>query len=137
MSKSNIALLLFVLCRLVLGIDATAAQTLSSLAMVLRRMRVELVITRVTNGSIRRLLVAHKIISAKDLGGCDAAGLSGCYKNNKHNDIVTTDAPVGAAGDLEEPLIQQQPSNEDLEDDYGYCRVFETLNEGAKYAEDR
>jgi hypothetical protein len=55
-------------CRRVLGIDATAAQTLGSLAMVLRRMGVELVISRVANRSIRRLLVAHGIISGSSAG---------------------------------------------------------------------
>jgi hypothetical protein len=57
------------LCRRVLGIDATAAQTLGSLAMVLRRMGVELVISRVANRSIRRLLVAHGIITSSSAGG--------------------------------------------------------------------
>jgi hypothetical protein len=37
--------------------------------MVLRRMGVELVITRVANRSIRRLLVAHGIISASSGAG--------------------------------------------------------------------
>eukprot|EP00878_Enallax_costatus_P013193 GHUV01013790.1.p1 GENE.GHUV01013790.1~~GHUV01013790.1.p1 ORF type:complete len:1035 (+),score=287.38 GHUV01013790.1:628-3732(+) len=120
--------------RQVLGIDATAAQTLASLAMVLRRLGVELIMTRVTNRSIRRLLVAHKIISAKDLGGSDAAGLSGSGSVTQGTQNNTSSNPR----DLEEPLIQQQQQpEEDAEDDYGYCRVFETLNEGAKYAEDR
>lgn len=62
------AMLALVLRRRVLGVDATAAQTLGSLVMVLRRIGVELIITRVTNPSIRRLLVAHGIISGSDTG---------------------------------------------------------------------
>jgi hypothetical protein len=61
--------LISAVCRRILGIDATAAQTMGSLAMVLRRMGVELVITRVANRSIRRLLVAHGIISASSGAG--------------------------------------------------------------------
>lgn len=51
-----------------LGIDATAAQTLGSLALVLRRMGVELVISRVASRSMRRLLVAHGIITGGSAG---------------------------------------------------------------------
>jgi hypothetical protein len=67
MAIGNAHMFLFTkLCRRVLGLDATAAQTLGSLALVLRRKGVELVLTRVTNSGIRRLLRAHGVISAHD-----------------------------------------------------------------------
>lgn len=117
-----------------LGIDATAAQTLGSLAMVLRRMGVELIITRVTNKSIRRLLVAHGIISATDAGGSNAAGITGAVGNGGN---ISRGSPNELSlnsemTDAEQPLLQQEQ-----EEEPGYCRVFDTLNEGAKYAEDR
>lgn len=107
--------------RRVLGVDATAAQTLSSLAMVLRRMGVELVISRVTNKSIRRLLVAHGIISASDVGGSAAVP------------EVAGGAAAAGQGDEEQQLLETEVPPEEQ----GACRIFETLNEAAKYAEDR
>lgn len=85
--------------------------------MVLRRMGVELIIARVNRKSIRRLLVAHGIISASDAGGFAAV-------------------PSVAGGDEEQqPLLQEPADNE--QEGFAYCRVFGTLNEAAKYAEDR
>lgn len=133
--------------RQVLGIDATAAQTLASLAMVLRRMGVELVITRVTDKSIRRLLIAHKIISARDSGGSDAAGITAGTAEGSGSSpgavasSTTGEVLAGCSSDLEQPLLEQQQQQGEAavesDEDYGYCRVFDTLNEGAKYAEDR
>jgi hypothetical protein len=42
------------------------------------------------------------------------------------------------ADEQQQPLLdhQQQQAAED-DDDLGFCRVFDTLNDGAKYAEDR
>uniref|UniRef100_A0A383VST7 STAS domain-containing protein n=1 Tax=Tetradesmus obliquus TaxID=3088 RepID=A0A383VST7_TETOB len=97
----------------VLGIDATAAQTLGSLALVLRRMGVELVISRVASRSMRRLLVAHGIITGGSAGHAESAA-------------------VGSTPDEQQPLLDDV-SDEEL----GFCRVFDTLNDAAKYAEDR
>lgn len=103
--------------------DATSAQTLASLAMVLKRMDVELVLTRVTKPSIRRLLVAHGIISPKESKS----------SSNRHMDVA-----AGTDAEQQQPLFEQDDQEEEDEEEAGrYCRVFDTLSAGAKYAEDK
>jgi len=108
-------------------VDATSAQTLASLAMVLRRMDVELILTRVTKPSIRRLLVAHGIISPAD----------GAADSHRSSSSAGGHVPGGAGGDHEEqqPLLADQ--DEETTSSSGYCKVFDTLSGAAKYAEDR
>jgi ribosomal protein L12E/L44/L45/RPP1/RPP2 len=95
---------------------------MASLNMVLRRMGVELILTRVTQHSIRRLLAAHGIIAPS---------------------AVASSTPAAAtSGDVEEqqqPLLTQarEEQQQQEEEEGGFCRVFDTLNEGAKHAEDR
>ena len=107
--------------RRVLGVDATAAQTFGTLVMVLRRMGVELVLTRVTSRTMRRLFAAHGLIHPR-------------YAQRK-------DEGHGAAvvGPEESPaVVLAMEQKEEEEDEEGrYCRLFDTLNEGAQYAEDK
>jgi hypothetical protein len=115
----------------VLGVDATSAQTLSSLSMVLRRMGVTLIITRVTQPSIRRLLVAHGLISSADAAA--AAAVVDDPASRQHSSTAAAAGGGGHDPELQQPLLQGE------EGDQGgsYCRVFNSLSAGAKYAEDR
>ncbi|KAI8470530.1 MAG: hypothetical protein J3K34DRAFT_255209 [Monoraphidium minutum] len=61
--------------RRVLGVDATAAQLLGSLRIVLRQMGVELVLTRVRDGTMRRLFVAHGLVAP---GPAEDDGIAYC-----------------------------------------------------------
>lgn len=119
------------LYRRVLGVDATSAQTLASLAMVLKRMHVELIITRVTRPSIRRLLGAHGIISPEDAAAAPVSSSSGTGAAGGSADAGDAD---GVDPELQQPLLQEQ---DEEAGNGGYCRVFDTLSGGAKYAEDR
>jgi hypothetical protein len=109
-------------------VDATSAQTLSSLAMVLRRMGVELVLTRVTNPGIRRLLAAHGIIAphATSSSSSNRGGGSGAADSDVEQQLLLPGAAAATAA-VEDAVAGDQ----------GFCRVFGTLNEGAAYAEDR
>ena len=54
-------------CRMVRGLDATAAQSFGSLRNLLQRMSVELIIVELENASATSLLHAHGVIGP---GGC-------------------------------------------------------------------
>jgi hypothetical protein len=108
----------------VLGIDATSAQTLSSLAMVLRRMGVELIITRVPKPSIARLLGAHGIVSPADAAGVAAEGCS--------SGSGAAAAAESGSDPEQQPLLQEEG-----QEGGSYCRVFDNLSSAARYAEDR
>ena len=54
-------------CRMVRGLDATAAQSFGSLRSMLQRMSVELIIVELENASAPSLLHAHGVIGP---GGC-------------------------------------------------------------------
>jgi hypothetical protein len=48
------------------------------------------------------------------------------------------EAASSTSDEQQQPLLdQQQLQAADDDDDLGFCRVFDTLNDGAKYAEDR
>jgi hypothetical protein len=84
--------------------------------MVLRRMGVELVLTRVTSRTVRRLFVAHGLIHPRD--GPQALSAGGSSSSGGADVAVKVE--------------------EEEEEEYGvYCRVFDTLNDGSQYAEDR
>jgi hypothetical protein len=53
----------------VVGLDATAARTFGTLRNSMQRANVELVLTHVDDGQIRRLLAAHGVIDRPDGGG--------------------------------------------------------------------
>ncbi|KAF6261741.1 hypothetical protein COO60DRAFT_1699671 [Scenedesmus sp. NREL 46B-D3] len=114
----------------ILGIDATAAQTMGSLVLVLRRLGVELVISRVASSSIRRLLAAHGIISSSSASSSSSSSSAGSAE---------AAGMAGAADEQQQPLLEQQQEQQAAGDDdeLGFCRLFNTLNGGAKYAEDR
>jgi hypothetical protein len=120
-------------CRRVLGVDATSAQTLSSLSMVLRRMGVTLIITRVTQRSIRRLLAAHGLISPADAAAAAAAEGGSNAVSRQHSSAAAAAAGGGQDPELQQPLLQ----GEEGDQEGSYCRVFDSLSAGAKYAEDR
>lgn len=107
--------------------------------MVLRRMDVELVITRVTKPSIRRLLVAHGIISPTEAAGVGGRGGANNSSGGGARGGVITEEDALVDPEQQQPLLseQEEQEEEDGEDAGRYCKVFDTLSGGAKYAEDR
>jgi len=110
--------------RRVLGVDATAAQTFGTLQMQLKRLGVELVLTRVrSNPTVERLFAAHGLIAPpRGGGGASSASHGGGGKADAGGAL-----PAGAVAS---PALDPGPEQ-------GYCRTFDTLNDGARYAEER
>jgi SulP family sulfate permease len=109
--------------RRVLGVDATAAQTFGTLQTQLRRLGVELVLTRVRgNPTVERLFAAHGLIAAAPPSSPSSF------------DRSVSDGGRGNSGDDDGATLSL-----DLEPgpERGYCRHFDTLNDAARYAEER
>lgn len=110
--------------RRVLGVDATAAQTFGTLQTQLRRLGVELVLTRVRgNPTVERLFAAHGLIAAAPPVASSPSSFDRSVSDGGRGNSV------GDNGDLS---LDLEPGPE-----RGYCRHFDTLNDAARYAEER
>ena len=140
--------------RRVLGVDATAAQTFGALRARLARMGVELVLTRVHgNPTVEHLFAAHGLIAPQenDGGGGGAShapgggGAGGGGKKSRPERSVSDGGRAlrdseaaflaqdgGDLGAAAAAALELEPGPES-----GYCRHFETLNDAARYAEER
>jgi hypothetical protein len=96
-------------------------------------MGVTLIITRVTQRSIRRLLAAHGLISPADAAAAAAAEGGSNAVSRQHSSAAAAAAGGGQDPELQQPLLQ----GEEGDQEGSYCRVFDSLSAGAKYAEDR
>jgi hypothetical protein len=96
-------------------------------------MGVTLIITRVTQRSIRRLLAAHGLISPADAAAAAAAAEGGSNAVSRQHSSAAATAGGGQDPELQQPLLQ----GEEGDQEGSYCRVFDSLSAGAKYAEDR
>jgi MFS superfamily sulfate permease-like transporter/CRP-like cAMP-binding protein len=134
--------------RRVLGVDATAAQTFGSLRMQLRRLGIELVLTRVHgNPTVERLFAAHGLIIAPSVAvGAGAAGAASAAKGDDVSDGGAA-PPWGEAGGgrgdddrsggLGADDGAASPSSSPSSPYPYYCRAFDTLNDGCVYCEER
>jgi hypothetical protein len=89
--------------------------------MVLRRMGVELVLTRVTSHTMRRLFAAHGLIHPR-------------YAQRDESHAAAAAVPEEGSALV---LAMDQKEEVDEEEEGQYCRLFDSLNEGAQYAEDK
>jgi MFS superfamily sulfate permease-like transporter/CRP-like cAMP-binding protein len=128
--------------RRVLGVDATAAQTFGTLRMQLRRLGVELVLTRVRgNPTVERLFAAHGLIApvAED-DEDDGGGGGGGQRRSKEGVVVVSDGGEAVSagqdeqGEHDDDAVDPSSSSASP---YPYCRAFDTLNDGCLYCEER